>query len=212
MLHIKNFYFNPLRACCSVLWDDSAPQCVIVDPGYADQDERERLTGFIERNGLIPEKILLTHGHFDHTHGVKDCSATYGAAVYMHPADKAMTEGFDSSDLHDGDVVAAGPALKLHVIATPGHTPGGVCFYEAEAKVLLSGDTLFAGCIGRTDLPGGDYDDLMRSIMEKLMGLDGDVTVIPGHGPKTSIAEEAARNPFLIPFNEPQDEGADENG
>lgn len=206
MLHIKKFHFNPLRACCSVLWDDSAPQCVIVDPGFADPGEKKELTDFISSNGLIPVKILLTHGHFDHVFGVKDCAETYGAAVYMHPADREMTEGLESADLHDGDVIEAGPALKLHVIATPGHTPGGVCFYESEAKVLLSGDTLFAGSIGRTDLPGGEYDDLIRSIMDKLMGLDGDVAVIPGHGPETSIGEEAMRNPFLIPFNGPEDE------
>ena len=89
------------------------------------------------------------------------------------------------------------------MIETPGHTPGGVCFLERAEKVLISGDTLFAGAIGRTDHPGGDYDQLMKSIFEKLICLDGDVAVIPGHGPDSSIADERMTNPFLLPFNQP---------
>jgi glyoxylase-like metal-dependent hydrolase (beta-lactamase superfamily II) len=97
-------------------------------------------------------------------------------------------------------------SLEFEVIETPGHTPGGVCFLERNEKVLISGDTLFAGAIGRTDHPGGDYDLLMKSIFEKLMCLDGDITVIPGHGPDTSIADERMTNPFLLPFNEPMND------
>ena len=102
----------------------------------------------------------------------------------------------------DGDVIStAGTDWK--VIATPGHTPGGVCYYSAENSLLLSGDTLFAGSIGRTDLYGGDYDELMKSIKERLLNLPGETDVIPGHGQPTSIAREGMYNPFLEPFNEP---------
>jgi glyoxylase-like metal-dependent hydrolase (beta-lactamase superfamily II) len=104
-----------------------------------------------------------------------------------------------------GDVVNVGE-LRFEVIETPGHTKGGVCFYERSEKTLFCGDTLFAGAIGRTDHPGGDYDTLMRSIFEKLLHLDGETAVIPGHGPSTDIATERMTNPFLMPFNEPYDE------
>jgi glyoxylase-like metal-dependent hydrolase (beta-lactamase superfamily II) len=102
----------------------------------------------------------------------------------------------------DGDIIKVG-SLRLEVLETPGHSRGGLCFYERTEGVLFSGDTLFAGAIGRTDHPGGDYDSLMKSIFEKLMVLDGQVAVIPGHGPETDIATERNTNPFLMPFNEP---------
>ena len=102
----------------------------------------------------------------------------------------------------EGDVVTVG-ALKFEVIETPGHTVGGVCYLERENGVLFSGDTLFAGAIGRSDHPGGDYDVLMKSIFEKIMTLDGAIEVHPGHGPSTDIATERMTNPFLLPFNEP---------
>ncbi len=95
--------------------------------------------------------------------------------------------------------------MTFQVITTPGHTPGGVSFYSEEERILLTGDTLFAGSIGRTDLPGGEYDDLIVSIMDKLMGLDGDVEILPGHGGVSDIASERTHNPFLQPFNEPDD-------
>ena len=121
--------------------------------------------------------------------------------------------GSDGGCLADGGDDAAGAesavkvgGLRFQVIETPGHTVGGVCYYEPDEKVLFSGDTLFAGAIGRTDHPGGDYDQLIRNILEKLMVLDGSVTVIPGHGPCSDIAREGMTNPFLLPFNEPYEE------
>lgn len=107
--------------------------------------------------------------------------------------------------IKEGNKVEAG-SLRFEVIETPGHTVGGVCFLERNEKVLLSGDTLFAGAIGRTDHPGGDYDLIMKSIFEKLLHLDGDIKVFPGHGPATSISDERMTNPFLLPFNEPYEE------
>ena len=121
--------------------------------------------------------------------------------------------GSDGDCLADGADDAAGAesavkvgGLRFNVIETPGHTVGGVCYYEPDEKVLFSGDTLFAGAIGRTDHPGGDYDQLIRNILEKLMVLDGSVTIIPGHGPCSDIAREGMTNPFLLPFNEPYEE------
>lgn len=165
-----------------------------------------------------------------------DVSASRPLPVYMHPADKTtlagneyfskwfgaplpaafetvdICEACSSEDCADGPDAAKGISvievggLRFKVIETPGHTPGGVSYYEPAEKVLFSGDSLFAGAIGRTDHPGGDYDQLMKSIFEKLMPLDGDINVVTGHGPMTDIATERMTNPFLMPFNEPNEE------
>ena len=110
-----------------------------------------------------------------------------------------------STDIRDGQILRLA-GIELEVISTPGHTPGGVCYLDRKDKILFSGDTLFAGTIGRSDLEGGDYDKLIVSVMEKLMGLDSDITVLPGHEGSTTIGEERTSNPFLQPFNEPEEE------
>lgn len=220
MLHTRIFQFNPLETNCVVLWADENPACIVADPGMSSPDGVARLTGFLKEKGLTPEAILLTHGHFDHVWGVMRLLELYPVPVYMHPADKdimsqitggfrGMEKGFEflksrfsTRDLQDGEELSlAGIGLK--VLHTPGHSPGSVCFYVKEDNLLLSGDTLFAGSIGRTDLAGGDYDTLMDSLLKKVMVLPGETDVIPGHGQPTSIAREAQANPFLQPFNEP---------
>ena len=113
--------------------------------------------------------------------------------------------GFKTTDIHDSDTLSAA-GISFNVIATPGHSPGGVCYYIQDEGVLFSGDTLFAGAIGRTDLGYGEYDDEIRSIMEKIILLDPSVKVYPGHGPATTIGDERTGNPFLEPFNEPVEE------
>ena len=138
----------------------------------------------------------------------------------MHPSDKVTLENnsyfcrffgapmpaaFETTDVTEGSEIKVG-SLTFEVIETPGHTPCGVCYQERENKYMLSGDTLFAGAIGRTDHPGGDYDAIIKSILEKLVVLDGEIEVVPGHGPTSSIAEEGMTNPFLMPFNEPYEE------
>lgn len=219
MLHSRIFTFNPLGTNCVVLWEDGQSFCTVVDPGMSSEEGTKDLVDFLENHKLTPDAILLTHGHFDHVWGVEKLLARYKVPVYLHPLDKDIMDkmtgtspsaqsfsflkhDFPTVDLEDEEVVTtAGTSWK--VIHTPGHTPGGVCFYSADNSLLLSGDTLFAGSIGRTDLYGGDYDQLMASIQGRLLTLPGDTDVIPGHGQPTSIAQEGMHNPFLQPFNEP---------
>ena len=219
MLHTRIFQFNPLGTNCTVFWTDGSAACGIADPGMASRDGVSQLTGFLKENGLVPEAILLTHGHFDHVWGVAPLLDLYSISVYMHPSDKGilqdgasvfkgmqsfkmMQHNFPTRDIADGDVLTVG-GTSWKVLHTPGHSPGSVCYYAQEDNLLLSGDTLFAGSIGRTDLEGGDYDALMRSLLDKVMLLPGETDVIPGHGQPTGIAREAQSNPFLQPFNEP---------
>lgn len=220
MIYNEYFTFNAFQTRCSVIWDDEG-FCAVADPGFESPQERESLIGFISSKGLKPVCILLTHGHFDHVLGVAELSATYGGLpIYMHPSDKVTLENnsyfcrffgapmpaaFETTDVTEGTEIKVG-SLTFEVIETPGHTPGGVCYLERESKYMLSGDTLFAGAIGRTDHPGGDYDAIIKSILEKLVVLDGEIEVVPGHGPTSSIAEEGMTNPFLMPFNEPYEE------
>jgi glyoxylase-like metal-dependent hydrolase (beta-lactamase superfamily II) len=210
-MEIKIFYFNPLRECSYLLWDDSC-ECVIVDPGCYGERECQRVTDFVKEKGLKPVKILLTHGHFDHVLGLEQLAQEWKVDAWMHPGDKGLLEGSGEwcrqlgleyhpftgvmHDLSDGDTVTFGHTV-LQVIATPGHTEGGVCFYCKEDAVLLTGDTLFAGSIGRTDHIGGNYDKLMESITTRIMPLDGNISILPGHGPASSVGYERSTNPFL---------------
>lgn len=230
MIHIEHFTFNAFQTRCSVVWDDDK-FCAFVDPGCATEEEISTLAGFVSEHDLKPVCIMLTHAHFDHIYGMSALAKEYGIPVYAHrdelatlestnpyvckcyglplpetfPIVKVISEASIPSRFEqvcEGDVIEVG-SLRFNVLETPGHTRGGLCFHEASADVLFSGDTLFAGAIGRTDHPGGDYDQLMKSIFEKLMILEGQVKVIPGHGPCTDIATERTTNPFLMPFNEP---------
>ncbi len=217
MIHIKEFSFNTFQTRCCVVWDEDGI-CAFVDPGFSDASERTELIAFVESKGLKPSCIMLTHAHFDHTYGVADLARTYGIPVYMDRKETftientnpyvcgayglPLPEAFEAQDFPGGAAVRVG-SLLFEVLETPGHSVGGVCLLERSEKVLFSGDTLFAGSIGRTDHPGGDYDLLMKSIFTQLMALDRDTVVIPGHGPVSDIATERMTNPFLLPFNEP---------
>lgn len=218
MLNKHIITVNPLAENCIVVWDETR-ECVIFDPGCCNAGEDSAVKDFIASKNLTPKFILMTHNHFDHSMGVKRLAGFYGIPVRLAPEDDFLMEfdadacrmfgltwegRFDTEAIHDCDKVIFG-AHEFEVITTPGHTPGSVAYYCHSEKLLISGDTLFAGAIGRTDLPGGDYDRLMESINGKLMGLEGDVEVIPGHGPATTIADERQKNPFLLPFNLPED-------
>ncbi len=222
LLNIKTFVFNSFRENCYVLWD-AVGNCVIVDPGCYWPEEFARLKELVEAEGLTPKAVWLTHGHFDHVHGVLKVVREYSVPVLMSSEDKVVLDNNqaavgafgltapDSSDIktvdiRDGEIQDTLQGAPFKVITTPGHTPGGVCYYDETDKVLISGDTLFAGTIGRTDHLGGDYDRLIISVMDKLMGLPGDVDVLPGHGHRTTIADERTHNPFLQPFNEPEED------
>ncbi len=196
-------------------------RCAVVDPGFCNEAEREDFFSLLEEERMVPEAVLLTHGHFDHIGGAAELQRRYGVPVYMNGADRKVIESpdtklarlwkrypdhdFTTTDAGDGDKVEAA-GLDFEAIATPGHTPGGLCWLVRDEKLMFTGDTLFAGAIGRTDLKYGEYDDEIRSIMEKLMLLDGDIRIFPGHGPSSSIADERTGNPFLEPFNEPEEE------
>lgn len=223
MLNISYFHFNPFSVNTWIVWDESG-NTMIVDPGFSDDRERDALYGYIEEQGLKPEAIVLTHGHIDHVLGVTECCARYGIPAYMSPADAAVMdkhgevavrfgfafdlEAFRTEPVTDGQVLHLAGTDWL-AIATPGHSPGGTCYYSADNHLLFSGDTLFKDTIGRTDLPCCEYDDLIVSLMDKVMDLPGETDVLPGHGAPTTISDERTHNPFLIPFNEPEQEGID---
>ncbi len=191
-------------------------RCIVIDPGFETPEEGGRILEYMRAGGLVPEAILLTHGHMDHMYGVAQLVRLYGVPVYMSDADKPVVEyfqrvskfginvpelGYETTPVTDGQIIDAA-GLHLRVITTPGHSPGSVCYLEESEKTLFTGDTLFAGSIGRTDLYLGDYDSLIRSIMEKLMALPGDTEIYPGHGAPSTIGQEMTTNPFLEPFNE----------
>lgn len=219
-LNIKTFVFNPYRENCYVAWNGDGDG-VIVDPGCYDPSESERLRSYIQAEKIEVKAIWLTHGHFDHVYGVAEALKTWPVPVYMNAEDKVVVEvgaelasrsglkapeiGFDTVDVRDGDVLSFGKT-SFKAITTPGHSPGGVCYSDETHGLIFTGDTLFAGAIGRSDLPGGDYDKLIVSVMDKVMGLPGETDVLPGHGPKSTIADERTHNPFLQPWGNPEDE------
>lgn len=225
MLKVKSFSFNAFEERTILLWDDTK-EGVVVDPGCCSDSEFDALASEIEKEGIVLKAVWLTHGHLDHIYGVNRVVAKWGVPVMMHPDDRQvldynpkMAQAFGmpdpglapgTMDINDGDVLSFG-GCSFKVFATPGHTPGSVAFYSEDERLMLSGDTLFAGSIGRTDLPGGNYDKLIVSLMDGIMGLDGDTDVIPGHGPVTNIGRERTHNPFLQPFNEREEIFPDEN-
>ena len=194
-----------IEANCIVLWDDPSAAW-IVDPGA----DAARLCAFLAEKGLSPALVALTHAHFDHIGAVPALQAKFpGLPVYVHPEDaRVLTHPLNQNppdyppipmpaNIRDARTLANGELpFAIEVVETPGHTPGGVCYHIPDDKLLLSGDTLFAGSVGRTDLPGGDMPTFMASL-SKLVALPGDNMVVPGHGPETTIASERKYNPFL---------------
>jgi hydroxyacylglutathione hydrolase len=211
MIKIKTFAFNPFQVNTFVVYDDSL-DCVIIDAACYQEEEFEKFFDFISEKSLRPVAVLNTHGHVDHLTGTRSVCEKYGINLFMHKDDQFLLEnavaqgrafGFDietpplpESWLKDGDKFNFG---KSEVIAwhAPGHSAGSLIFYSAEAKFLITGDVLFDGSIGRTDLPGGDYEQLINSIKTKILVLPRDTRVLPGHGPETSVGKEMDFNPFL---------------
>ncbi len=212
MITVKTFVFNPFSENTYILFDETK-ECVIIDPGCFDTKEEDEIVSFITSNKLIPTYILITHGHIDHVLGVNylknelnipvwipkeeeqtynavpSYSESYGFGNYKHtPADYLINEG---------EKILFGTS-SLNTIYAPGHSAGHAAFINIDENICIGGDILFSGSIGRVDLPGGDYDTLIKSIKEKLFTLNESMVVYPGHGPTTTIKQEKATNPFFV--------------
>ncbi|HEU5290739.1 MAG TPA: MBL fold metallo-hydrolase [Cyclobacteriaceae bacterium] len=193
-----------------VLFDETS-ECVIVDPGCVEKEEENELTEFIESNQLVVKQLINTHCHIDHVLGNAFIKRKFNVPLLIHPIEEPMLRAVKSyasnygffqyqdstpdSFLNEGDHVTVGNQ-KLEVLFVPGHSPGHIAFYHPASKVLIGGDVLFENSIGRTDLPGGDFETLINSIHQKFFTLPDDVTVYCGHGSETSIGFEKRTNPF----------------
>lgn len=210
---IKQFTFNPFQENTYIIICEETRQCAIVDCGVLFAHEEEQLKQYIADNNLTVTHVLNTHLHLDHCFGNAWTTDTYGVKPAAHQDDEEMLEQMQShaasyglpvevrvqklgSYLTDGQIIKIGIGT-LKVICTPGHSKGGVCFYAENEAFLLSGDTLFAQSIGRTDLPGGSHANLIRSVQQNIFTLPENVRVYPGHGSYTTIGEEKVSNPFF---------------
>jgi glyoxylase-like metal-dependent hydrolase (beta-lactamase superfamily II) len=206
-LIIKQLPVGPIQTNCYIAGCEETKEGVVIDPG----EEAERILAEIKALGLTVKYILNTHAHFDHILANAPLVRATGAPLALHPLDLPLLRqnggaslfGFEvpaspepDLALAEGDIISFG-TYTFQVLFTPGHTPGHVSFYEAKAGVVFDGDVLFAGGIGRTDLPGGDYEALVASINDKLMVLPDETVVCSGHGPVTTIGRERATNPWL---------------
>lgn len=213
-MKIAVFHFSLFGINSYVVWDENTHKCAIIDPGMINDRERKALTDFIERENLQVEHLINTHLHVDHAIGNHFVESEYGVDVEAHPedaflgkrlADQLREFGISAGarntsigiELENGDEILIGEG-KLRVIHVPGHSPGGIALYDEEGGFLISGDSLFAGSVGRTDLPGGDQMTLLKAIHNKLLTLPDQTIVYPGHGEPTTIGTEKVRNPFLV--------------
>jgi glyoxylase-like metal-dependent hydrolase (beta-lactamase superfamily II) len=204
---LKNFVFGPLETNCYLLRDQAS--CYIFDPGLWP----EELVQFCREMDLRPERIVLTHGHGDHIAGVNDMLEAFAEVPILCPRGDAAMLRDPSLNLSDrfglpltveGEFQTVEPGEEINlgstswqVLDTAGHTPGGVSYYCRSEGVVITGDALFAGSVGRTDIPGGDHEQLLRSIRENLLTLPEETVILPGHGPATTVRREKSDNPFL---------------
>ena len=200
---------GPLACNCSVIGDETTREAMVIDPG----DEVDEIMAIVRRHGLTVKQIVVTHGHIDHVGGAMKLKRLTGAPVLLNQNDYDLLKTADQVaawlgmtppgkididlDLTAGDTVSVGN-LKAEVMHTPGHTEGSVCLHFAPQQKLIAGDTLFAGSIGRTDLPGGNFKKIMHSLKGPVMTLPDETVVVPGHGPLTTIGEERETNPFIL--------------
>ena len=212
-MKVKSFTFNQFQENTFVVYDNTK-ECLIIDPGCYSENERTELRTFIMSEGLKPVKLINTHCHIDHVLGNKFVSELWDLELYMHKEDLPVLEnvkdisgffGFENYErspspkhfLAQGDTLNFGDS-SFDILFTPGHAPGHICLLSKKDGFIIAGDVLFNGSIGRTDLPGGDYDKLIESIKTKLLPLDENTIVYCGHGPSTSIGKEKMNNPFLV--------------
>lgn len=212
MITVHSFTFGPFQENTYVLYDDTL-ECIIIDPGCYDQKERTELAAFIDEKKLKPVKLINTHCHLDHVFGNGYIAGKYNLKLEINKLDKQVLDAFlmtaslynlnadpspqPSVYLEEGDKIKFGKS-ELEILFTPGHSPGSITFYSREQKFMIAGDVLFYGSIGRTDLPGGNYQTLIDSIKKKLFPLGDDFKVYNGHGPSTTIGFERLNNPFLV--------------
>ena len=211
-MKVKSFTFNQFQENTFVVYDNTK-ECLIIDPGCYSENERTELRTFIMSEGLKPVKLINTHCHIDHVLGNKFTSELWDLELYIHKEDLPVLEnvkdisgffGFENYErspspknfLAQGDSLNFGDS-SFDILFTPGHAPGHICLLSKKDGFIIAGDVLFNGSIGRTDLPGGDYDTLIESIKTKLLPLDENTIVYCGHGPSTSIGKEKMNNPFL---------------
>ncbi len=212
MINVHYFAFGPFQENTYVLWDETK-ECIILDPGNSNTTENKKLSHFIEEKQLTIKRLILTHAHVDHINGNKYIFDTYGLLPEVHKDDVYFIEkhlatanmyGIPAeqspmpvSFINEGDIIKFGNS-SLHTLHTPGHSPGSISYYNLEDKFIIGGDVLFYGSIGRTDLPLGHHETLIKSIKEKLFPLGDDMKVYSGHGMPTSIGFERMNNPFLV--------------
>ncbi len=207
---LETFPVGPLHCNCTILGDEVTHEAIVVDPG----DNIPEILSRLQKHGLTLRQIIVTHAHIDHVGGAALLRNSTGAPVIMNQQDLGLlgmmemqagwlgvpTPQVAPPDASAEDGLAIGLAtLPAQVLHTPGHTPGSICLLFPDHHLLLAGDTLFAGSIGRTDLPGGDGRQILRSLHERLLVLPDSTRVVPGHGPETTIGEERQSNPFLQP-------------
>jgi hydroxyacylglutathione hydrolase len=207
MIH-KILPVGPLQCNCSVIGDERTHEAMVIDPG----DQIEDILAILRQEKLTLKQIVITHAHIDHVGGAMKLKAATGAPILMNQSDYTLLKMLDMQAAWVGmkapgavqvdEAVSEGRLLRIgeissSVMHTPGHTEGSVCLYFPEEKKLIAGDTLFAGSIGRTDLPGGSFDKIMRSLHTHVLALPDDIQVTPGHGPQTTIGDERETNPFL---------------
>jgi glyoxylase-like metal-dependent hydrolase (beta-lactamase superfamily II) len=207
MIH-KIFPVGPLQCNCSVIGDEQTREAMVIDPG----DQIDDILRILQEEKLTLKQIVVTHAHIDHVGGAMKLKAATGAPILMNQKDEALLKMLDlqaawigmkppgavqvDEAIGEGRVLQVG-GISSNVIHTPGHTEGSICLYFPQQKTLIAGDTLFAGSIGRTDLPGGSFEKIIRSLHNQLLQLPDETQVVPGHGPLTSIGEERETNPFL---------------
>ena len=199
---------GPLQCNCSIIGDETSREAMVIDPG----DDIADVLALIQKNNLTVKQIVITHAHIDHVGGAMKLRAATGAPILLNQSDYALLKMLDvqaawlgmrspgaveiDRSIGELDNVQAG-SLVANVMHTPGHTEGSVCLYFPAQQKLIAGDTLFAGSIGRTDLPGGSFEKIISSLHDKLLALPDETVVVPGHGPLTTIGEEREGNPFL---------------